>query len=343
MAYINEQTSSLADLVSKLNTFLSGGPGWTSDRHVPGSGEWAMSKTGSGYEIRFAAQWDTATPGNLGLYHYHGAAYNTGNPPYQQNDDSGNGALSTSNATLATARHVPIGNSPIQYWCFEDDHYFHVVVETALGEYRHFGAGQLAKFGDWTGGEYVYGHRVAGSASAQVSIQLVNTALLDGLSMDGTSPTTNDMELYVATVHVEALTNQPASGKYAVFMGNQSSANLGNDRQGTPRGRAHWTGGFRAGPYARPLGRFDGSDLSGHLPFYPMVAFYWDRVANDIYGPMGYMKDVRGCSIRNYVGAQEIVIGADTWMIFPTKTKWTGGAHTNTSDYQGIVYRKVTT
>jgi hypothetical protein len=48
MSYINESTSSMADLVSKLNTFLSGTPGWTSDQHDAANGKWAMSKTGTG-------------------------------------------------------------------------------------------------------------------------------------------------------------------------------------------------------------------------------------------------------------------------------------------------------
>ena len=229
-----------------------------------------------------------------------------------------------------------------QYWAFEEDHYFHVVVESSSGQFRHFGAGQLSKFGDWTGGTYVYGQRIAGTSTSQVGLQLVDTSLLDGIAMDGINPTTNDMELYVATLHCEGLPGQVASGKYAVHMGNQASGNLGNDRQSTPIARSHFVGGHRGGPWARVLSRFEGSDLSGHLPMYPIGSMYWRRGNSDAYGPMGVMKDVRGVSIRDYVGGQELTIGGDTWVIFPVRTKWSGsGAHTSTTDYQGIAYKKI--
>ena len=340
MANINEQTSSMADFITKLDAFLTTN-GWTQDRLVTGSGEWAISKAAVSDTVRLAAQWDTGTPGNLGLYQYLGA-YNIGLAPYAQADDSGNGAQSTSNATLGTARHVPLGSTPIQYWAFEEDHYFHVVVESSSGQFRHFGAGQLSKFGDWTGGTYVYGQRIAGTSTSQVGLQLVDTSLLDGIAMDGINPTTNDMELYVATLHCEGLPGQVASGKYAVHMGNQASGNLGNDRQSTPIARSHFVGGHRGGPWARVLSRFEGSDLSGHLPMYPIGSMYWRRGNSDAYGPMGVMKDVRGVSIRDYVGGQELTIGGDTWVIFPVRTKWSGsGAHTSTTDYQGIAYKKI--
>ena len=100
MSYINEQVSSLADFVTKLDTFLTGTPGWTSDVLDTGNGKWAVHKTGAGFECRIAAKWDTGTPAYLGLYQYLGA-YNAGNEPYAQADDSGNGAQSGTDATLA--------------------------------------------------------------------------------------------------------------------------------------------------------------------------------------------------------------------------------------------------
>lgn len=338
--YINETTSTLADLISKLDTFLTGTAGWTSDVLNLGAGKWGVSRTGSGYDVHFAMQWDTGTPQHVGVYQYLGA-YNGGLAVYAQADDSGNGAQSTTNATLLTSRHVTIGNAPVQYWCFADDVYFHVVVEVASGFFVHFGAGQLAKFGDWTGGEYVYGHRNASIVSGSVDIQVVNSALLDGLSLNGSNPSTSDMEIYVATIHVEGLVNQVSGGKYAVHMGAQGSGNLGSDRQGSPKARTHFVGSFRAGPHARQLSRFDGSDLSGHVPFYPMVTMHWERSTGNFYGPMGYMKDVRGASIRYYSAGDEIVVGDDTWVIFPTRSRWISGSYAGTSEYQGIVYRKI--
>ena len=89
MSYTNQLTTNLADLISKLNTFLSGVPGWTT-HHVPANGEFAARKTGVGFDIGFASQWDTASPDYLGIYQWHGAAYNPAFSPWDQNDDSGN-------------------------------------------------------------------------------------------------------------------------------------------------------------------------------------------------------------------------------------------------------------
>src|SRR5688500_11729959 len=138
----------MADFVSKLYTFLTtagaGNPAWSADRHVPASGEMAVSKDdGSGHSVEVAFQWDTTSPNSLGIYQYRstlGAGnYNTGLAPYAQANDSGNGAASTSEASLNGARHVPITNTPVQFWAFAGDTYAHIVVQTTTINYVHFG------------------------------------------------------------------------------------------------------------------------------------------------------------------------------------------------------------
>ena len=128
--FINETTTDLADLIAKLNTFLTtgggGNPAWTADRHVPASGEWAISKAALGSntnDIQVAFQWDTATPSAVGVYQYNHASgagnYNTGRAgPWDQDGDSGNGFAGTSNASLSGERFMSIGNAPVQYWAF---------------------------------------------------------------------------------------------------------------------------------------------------------------------------------------------------------------------------------
>lgn len=338
MAYTNQSTSSLADFISKLNTFLSTN-GWTT-HHSAANGEFAARKTASGVDVAFASQWDTTTPDNLGIYQWVGAAYNSGVSPWQQTDDSGNGAASTSNASLGGQRFANIGNTPVQFWCFEEDYYFHVVVQINTTDYVHFGAGALALYNDWTGGEYVYGHRQQTGPNTSVAVLDGTTLLLDGLCKDGTDPSSG-MELFAATIHCESLPNQVAGGKYAVSMGNQGSSNLGNDRQTTPKARVHFTGGMRAGPGVLAWGQFYGNVASGLLPGYPLNTFYFDRSTGDAYGPMGRVKDVRGMSIRDYVAGQEITVGSDTWVIFPAHRRYEGTL-TNSSGYQGIIYKKIT-
>lgn len=345
MSYTNQTTSSLADLISKLNTFLSGTPGWTTN-HIPASGVFAARKTGAGFDIGFASQWDTATPANLGIYQWYNAAYNTGASPWAQTNDSGNGAASTSNTNLGSNRHAAISNAPVQFWCFEDDNYFHCVVQASATLFVHFGAGQLDKFNDWTGGEYVYGHRRDTNFSGSLSLPIGNsTYLLDGLLMNTSPGLTTLAETYAATIHAEGLAGQGVNEKWCVSMGNQASANLGNDRQGSPQPRRHWMGGYRGGVHTKNLGLFRGTLGRGLCPMYPIISYYWRRSPDEVYGPMGQMKDVRGVNIRDFAAGDEITVGSDVWVVFPAGVKSTSDTMSGTgfSGYQGIAYKKVTT
>ena len=346
MSYTNQTTTTLADFISKLNTFLSGTPAWTTT-HTPGSGEFAARKTGAGFDIGFATKWDTGTPSNLGIYQWYNAAYNTGANPWAQTNDSGNGAASAVNATLAAARHAPITNTPIQFWCFEDDNYFHCVVQSTTTNFVHFGAGYLDKFNDWTGGEYVYGFRKDVSFSAAISMNVGSaTYLLDGLTKDEATASYNDAELFCATMHTEGLASQGASEKWCVVMGNQLAANLGNDRQASPQPRRHMLGGYRGGVLLKNLNvAFRGTLGRGLCPMAPITPFYWRRSPDEVYGPMGQMKDTRMLNIANFAAGDEITIGADTWTVFPAAAKSVADQMTGTgfTGYAGIAYKKITT
>lgn len=339
--FTNPTTSSMVNLITLLDTFLGTTVGtWTTHNTAFGSGEWAARKTPAGIDIGIAAQWDTAAPLFLGLYQWHNAAYNNGVSPWQQTDDSGNGAASTSDAALGLARYAAISDAPTQLWVFEDDHYFHCVVEwTFSGEltYTHFGAGMLDKYNDWTGGEYVYGHRTQTGVASDAAVLAGSTNLFDGILNGGT------MELFAATLHIEGMADQVAGGKYAVNMGEQGAGSLGNDRQAAPKARIHTVGGFRAGPGVAAWGQFAGTLAAGLLPGYPLNIWYLNRVNGHTYGPLGAMKDVRGVSIKNFVAGQEVTIGGDTWVVFPSFKKWISGSKSGTSGHQGIMYKKVTT
>jgi hypothetical protein len=338
MAFTNQTVTSMSDFLDKLNTFLAAN-GWTGS-HTSASGRFGQRRTGTGIDIGFAAQYDTGTPENLGIYHFHGAAYNNTLTSWGQNDDSGNGFAGTTNANLDDQRFAWVTNTPTQFWCFEEDHYFHCVVQksaTPTIDFVHFGAGALDKENDWAGGEYVYGLRQEFTSSS-VAVRDGTSALLDGFCKDGDVAA---MEFYAATVHVTGLDDQPASGKYAVNMGGQGSGDLGNDRQGSPIGRIHFYGGFRAGPGTSQWGVFHGNVASGLLPGYPINVWYNNITTGDSAGPMGRMKDVRGISLKDYVGADEVTVGGDTWILFPTFRRGDTGSLTNTCGHQGIAYKKI--
>lgn len=339
MSWTNQATSSMADFFTKLDTFLSGTPGWTTHNTAFASGEWGARKTPSGIDIGIAAQWDTGAPDHVGIYHFHGAVYNSGNSPWAQNDDSGNGAASTSDGSLVAQRFAGITDAPVQFWCFEDDHYFHCVVEwtfSGASVYTHFGGGYLDKFNDWDGGEYVYGGRAQLGTSSDVALLPGSTNLLDGVLNGGS------MQLNAATIHMENMADQVAGGKYAVAMGNHASGSLGNDRQGAPKARLHVASGFRGGPGVMAWGQFTGTLAAGLLPGYPILAFHWNRTNDHVY-PLGVMKDVAGISIKNYTPGQELTVGSDTWIVFPSFKKWISGSLSGTTGHQGIMYKKITT
>jgi hypothetical protein len=311
MAFTSQTTSSIADFFSKLNTFLSG-EGW-STHHSAANGEFAAWKNPSGSTwITMATKYDTGTPDATGIYQWHGAAYNSGTNPWSQTNDSGNGAASGTNATLAGSRSVYLANQAVisQFWCFEDSNYFHVVARTGnAGTYRywHFGAGLLTKYNDWTGGEYCYGQAVETVSSGGAVARLGPASyLLDGLAVDGTGSQFQNMEERCATIHVEGLNNQGGSSKWGVVLGNQASGNLGVDRAAVAR--VHINGGFRSGVFASNWGNFHGTFGRGLVPMYPIIPFYWNRTTNNAEGPLGYMPDVRGIGLLSYEAEDSITV-----------------------------------
>lgn len=364
--FINELTSSVADLMTKLNTFLTtgggGNPAWTGE-DLDGlgqlgvdtaTGEAAWSKIASGAntpDIQVSFQWDTASPRHLAIYQYDHASgvgnYDSARAgPWDQNNDSGNGAASTTDATIATSRMVDLaGDAPIQYWAFvtvSPVQAVHIVVETTTGKYVHFGFGEMVKFNDWNGGSYAYGQRFT-STTANNAIQTGNTHLLDGATKDGSSPNpTNGMELFAATIRCDGLPLQAAAGLWAVHVGNQ--ADLGLDRQtnggGTDTARVLFIGGFRANQFAVDFGQALPSPIQGFVPGYPIASFYWNQSPDTTFGPMGAMVDVRGINIKEFAAAQEFVVGSDTWVVFPSRRKSDVTTTADASVHQGIMYKK---
>lgn len=340
MAFTVQSTSGVADFVSKLNTFLSG-QGWTT-HHVPASGEFAAFKNPSGSVwITLASQWDTATPSSLGIYQWHGAAYSGASSPWNQTNDSGSGAASTNNTTLSGQRNVnlTLGGTIDKFWCFEDDNYFHVVVRTgAQDRYQSFGAGYLTKYNDWTGGEYCFATAVDTAISSLTPTTPASSYLLDGISANN-SPGFTNMDVRCATMHIEGMHNQGGTSKWAVCMGNQLSTALGLDRAGVAR--IHVNGGFRSGLFAHQWGNFVGTFGRGLVPMYPILPVYWNRVTNNVEGPLGYMPDVRGINISQFLAEDEITVGSDTWVVFPIHRRQDSGGTAGFTGVSGMAFKQV--
>lgn len=341
MAFTHQTCSSIADMFTKIEAFLSG-QGW-STHLATGSGEFAAWKNPSGsIWVTMACQWDTSTPRHVGVFQWHGQAYDTGGStgtvPYDQDDDSGNGSASTSDSTLDDARHVDLGaGGPTEFWVFEDTNYFHIVAKHTTNRYMHFGSGYLTKFNDWTGGEYCYGQTVDETYNSDTAVRIAASYLLDGLSQRQSPGIFTGLENHCATLHIEGMDEQTTE-KWAVCMGNQPSANLGTARNSDAR--IHVSGGYRSGMFPPLLGQFAGTLGRGLVPLYPIIPFYWNRTNGDVYGPLGQMPDVRGVSIKNFSAEDEITIGSDTWVVFPSFRKTTGSTTGGTNN-QGIAYKQV--
>lgn len=324
MAFSTGTAASMAALVTALDTFMVAN-GWTQNQLNTGTGQAAWNRTASGVAIWVSVRWDTTSPNHLGIYQALG--YSGGSQPGQHTDDSGNGAVSGTDATIDDERHVnALGPGPYTYWFFEQDYYVHIVVESAADVFKHFGWGALDKVGDWTGGEYAYGHYKAANGAIAVS----DTLLLDGLFSD----ISGNNEARAATIHLENMPNQVASGKWGQVWANNTGAQ--NDTAGVAK--AHVQGGFRGGPTATRFGRYSAGSGSGGIPMYPIELYYQD-VANSRVYYLGAMKDIRGINIRFFAPREVVAIGGSDWYIFPSQQKSTGSSVTG-SNNQGIAYRR---
>lgn len=318
MAFETNTAASMSSLITALHTFATAN-GWTQNELNTGTGRSALSRN----NVFVSFRWDTSAPNHLGIYQALG--FTVSNDPGTHPNDSGNGAVSGTDSVLDDERHVnALGNGPFTYWFFEQDVYLHVVVEKSADVFRHFGFGTLEKTGDWTGGEYAYGHmpQTAGGA-----IGTDGTLLLDGLFSDLTSSN----EARAATLHVEGLPNQVASGKWGQVWG----ADTGSQNDTAGIAKVNIQGGFRGGPTASRFGRYSAGSGSGGIPMYPIETYYQD-VANLRAYYLGRMPDVRGANIRFFSPRQVVNIGGSDWYFFPSQQKGIGTGTVN----QGIAYRR---
>lgn len=327
MSYETGTATNIADLFARLATF-AGANGWTVDHSATDR----LFLTRSTVSVAF--RWASSSPTCAAVYQ-HTAFVNSSTDPGNHTNDSGQGAISGTDATLLGGRHVVLTNGAMRYWLFESDTYIHAVAELQPQVFAHFGFGLLNKRGTFTGGEYSYGHRHVSTAASGVPLDPLSSSLLDGLS-GITSDTV--VRPFVGTVRIESLPNQTASGRWGLTWAG-AIANTGTDRGGTAREALH--GGFRGGPIARTFGRYGGAVNSGIVPIYPIGVWYDDRTLARWY-ELGFMPDVGGVNVRNFAGGDEIAIGSDTWVVFPTRYKLATLANGNTRN-QGIAYRKVTT
>lgn len=339
MAYENATASSFTDLFDKLAIFAAAN-GWTKNEPAGLTSDRVFFSKNN---VFVSFRWVTVSPTAVAIYQATG--YTSGPAPGSQANDSGNGYVpgTFTDANVKTSRYVPMTNAAMTYWFFENDAspaYIHIVVTldgTASNKFAHFGFGELAKQGTWTGGEYAYGQYVPVS---NLGNDIANnteafSCVLDG-GLGASTPAT--YRTFAATVRMESLPGQAASTRWGL--------SYGGDTPGTDRGgnvRYNIQGGFRAGPVAATFARFMTSPTTGLTAMYPINLYYDRGLVSSVrqWYPLGYMADVRGIDMTNYSEAQELTVGADTWIAFPASYK-IAVSSTNATKNTGVAYKKVT-
>ncbi len=332
MAFETGSATDFEDLISRLMTFATAN-GWTQDEFETDDGDFALHKG----NIFVSGRWDTTAPNNISL-HQATAFDGVSTLPGDHTGDSGNGFNTTTSHTdgsLDNERCINnIGDGPYpSYFFFENDAgpaYLNVVLEFATDRFAHFGFGEIIKVGDWTGGEYVYGHY----HEAAGAVVTINCCSLDGLFDDAQ---VTDLRR-APTMRAIGLPGQAGPDVWAQIYGGTDAAPP-DDSAGEPKINVH--GGFRGGPVARGLFLVGpAGTTSGLIPMVPLTLMY-RRNSNEFVYFLGYMEDVRQTNIKFFAPKEAVVIGSDTWYFFPQRQKTIIGGPTDRTDHSCLAYKRV--
>jgi len=324
VAYATTTPASQDALISDLMTFATTTDGsWTQDQLDTSGNEAALHHTADS-DIYVSFEWDET---DIGVHIALG--YTGGNSPGNHPNDSGNGGVGSGKRRVAG-----IGNG-----AFTAAHFFsnftatadfiYVVLEYSAGLYRHFGFGELDKVGDWTGGEFAYGHEWDQlSQNIDTPTSSSHSWLLDGGA---------GIPAEAATIHMEGFQDAPASSRWGVV--GIKTLTPGND--GDANGRYVVQGGGRAGPYANSFAIAQPSVNTGLVPAWPVVPFAYNATPSpDRAYKLGFMPDCRVVNMKNFSPGQELTIGGQTWKVFPAVRKQFLKNDTEESWNMGVMYRK---
>jgi len=320
MSYQTGTATDPEDLMTQLNTFLTGTPGWTANLFSAANNRAVWSK--AGVSALLAAQWDSSAIGMGMIQAFVGDVTPTNQTGYEFTNDS-----------ITANRHINQAAGPYpSYHFFEDDDYIHVVVEISTGIYRHFGFGQSIKLGDWVGGMYSYGQYWDQSvANIDNPLTTIHNGALSGAN--STNATRTD------GVHAQGLPDQVGSTKYL-----RASSNQSTDDDAAVVGQ-FFPAGWSDGQNIHFMSAQD-SQLNGFKPLIPIPFYQWyTPSAPDNARLMGYYPDVRTVNLEGLNPAQEITVGSDTWVVFPITRKGNNGlSFDQEQSYNfGLAYKKVTT
>lgn len=311
MAYQTATATDTTDLLDKVRLFLIA-QGWTVDR-------WADRAGGVGKVLNV----------HLGALFFTFLSDNTLNPTtanpgpyitvYQHPAYSGAALDTQASQSLGQVANRMLG--PYQAYHFfagtgDSGPFFHAVVETDPGSFKHFGIGVLNKQGAVTNAAYCY----ASSWSYHPAWTSIADDIRHAMPFDDLTRTNSGAASRGLAVRADYDAISPRY-HYADFSDTATALFVGY-RNGTIRGPAI------AGA----------SELTGRAPLLPL----WCGVqrGSGLYSDVGYPPELRFVRVDDFEPGQELPIGGDTWLVFPAMRK-TGAAGNPNSGGYGLAYRKV--
>lgn len=221
--------------------------------------------------------------------------------------------------TLATRSNGFTNVSQLNTWPITRYYFFasgvslHFIVESAPEIFHHFGFGILDRCAAYSGGQYVFGHYV--STSGNQSYPLQQTC-----SGPGHIFLRSDIE---GTSNNWQSSNQNNNIGLARCYGKTYNSSLEDVVELTP------------------------NDFNGQVILYPIAIYSQSsgQVETIGYGTdyarhiAGFIPSTRFCSIASAVPRQEIVLGPDTWKVFPLMQK--NGLGIYATGIEGLAIKKV--
>lgn len=186
-----------------------------------------------------------------------------------------------------------------------DGRYVHVVCEATAGVFYHMMFGTILKAGSFNGGQYATASNVRPQTSAQVMWPFSS----GGLTGQGTQWLRGDGLYSFGTPGWQALhgaAHSPSNNSTVAAM----TSTL-------------YQGGL--------IG------FNGRTPLGPVVAPFWQTVtpsgSSTLFYLLGHLPDVRLVNMDGREPGEQIVLGSDTWHLFPAYRKTTDGTSTTTAAF----------
>lgn len=327
------------DLVDKLRIFALA-DGWTVNKFVAGSGNGFSSELYLQKGSEAILTIDSTFVGGNNVYH--GGLTSPRDKPtleiYGATGFDGGLAVDDQPGTTWEPTASPwIVHGIVNYRFFSDGGvlpYIHVVVETTPLEFVHFGFGVVIKAGAYDGGMYAYGtdHRQASGEyfdadDAQHAYALAkNQGSGSNRKVDFIRVNIESSQWKYFSGISQPDTFSNAVGVHSAFVTSNGAIldgfvydNSGGDRGSTP------------------------SEFNGVAPLFTMPAII-ERQGITI---VGCFADIRFTSLRNHSPGDTVILGGDTWHLFPMSKRgdpWFNRTPNidGNSGWAGFAYKEIT-